>query len=116
MTAQEIMYAVLFFASITGALWAVWWRIEGKVDRAKAEAVQRADEAQRHVDGVSRDLAAYKLHVSETYSTKSGLREIKEEILGAVSGIRDDVRHLGTRIDAMHEAQAKPRPRRAAGD
>lgn len=116
MTGQELMYAVLFFASISGALWAVWWRIEGKVDRAKSEAVARADEAQRHVDGVSRDLAAYKLHVSETYSTKSGMKEIKDEILGAVSGIRDDVRHLATRIDTMHESSVKPRPTRRTAD
>lgn len=105
MSGAELMAVIGFFVTLSGAGWAIWWRIEGRVSTARDKA-----------DSVERDLAAYKLHVSETYSTKSGLREIKEEILGAVSGIRDDVRHLGTRIDAMHEANNKPRPRRAAGD
>jgi prophage DNA circulation protein len=92
-----------FFIGLLATVAGVWWRVEGKINTAKDKA-----------DGVSADLAAYKLHVSETYSTKSGMKEIKDEILSAVSGIRDDVRHLGTRIDAMHEANNKPRQRRPA--
>lgn len=99
---------ITYIAPIIGLLTfilGVWWKVEGKITDAKDKG-----------NSVERDLAAYKLHVSETYTTKSGMKEIKDEILGAVSGIRDDVRHLGTRIDAMHESQAKPRPVRRATD
>lgn len=105
MTGDQIMQAVGFFVMLATAGWAVWWRIESRVASAREKA-----------DKTSDDLAAYKLHVAESYVTKSGMKEIKDEILGAVSGIRDDVRHLGTRIDAMHEANNKPRPRRTSGD
>lgn len=91
--------------ALLGLVLTIWWKVENKINDAKAKG-----------DSVERDLAAYKLHVSETYSTKSGMKEIKDEILGAVSGIRDDVRHLATRIDSMHEAQVKPRPTRRASD
>lgn len=93
------------FVALAGLVLTVWWKVESKIIDAKNKA-----------DSTDRDLAAYKLHVSETYSTKSGMKEIKDEILGAVGGIRDDVRHLATRIDTMHEATHKPRPTRRAND
>jgi len=83
---------------IVGVIVGVWWRLQQRItDCAKA-------------------LDAYKLHVAETYTTKSGMKEIKEEILGAVGGIRDDVRHLATRIDNMHEIKSANRPVRRAAD
>lgn len=100
--ASWIAYIGPFVALATLVL-GIWWKVEGKITDAKGKGEKVAD-----------DLAAYKLHVAESYVTKSGMREIKDEILGAVGGIRDDVRHLGTRIDAMHEANNKPRPRRPA--
>lgn len=107
------MYAVLFFASISGALWAVWWRIEGKVDRAKAEAVQRADEAQREVDAVARDLSSLRLHVAEHYVSKAGHRESTEQIMQAISGVKSAVDAMTLRIDRVVEGQPKPRTTRA---
>ena len=92
--------------ALFGLILGIWAKVEAKINDARSKG-----------DSVERDLAAYKLHVSETYSTKSGMKEIKDEILGAVSGIRDDVRHLATRIDTMHEAQSKPiRPVRRVSD
>lgn len=85
--------------ALLGFILGIWWKVEGKIDGAR-----------EHADKVERELAAHKLHVAETYTTKSGMKEIKDEILGAVSGIRDDVRHLATRIDGMHEAQSAKRP------
>ncbi|KAB1086501.1 hypothetical protein F4V91_08715 [Neorhizobium galegae] len=85
---------------LVGLILTIWWKVETKINTAGDKA-----------DTAARDLANYKTHVAETYTTKSGMKEIKEEILGAVSGIRDDVRHLATRIDGMHEAQSKARPR-----
>jgi len=101
MTGAITWEQVAFFLGLLVTVAGVWWRVEGKINVAKDKA-----------DEVSSALAAHKLHVAETYSTKSGMKEIRDEILGAVSGIRDDVRHLATRIDTMHEAASKPRPTR----
>ncbi|MBC7148083.1 MAG: hypothetical protein H5U22_01785 [Rhizobium sp.] len=111
-TWEQVAFFVGLSFTIIGAVAGVWWRVEGKITTAKKEATNRADEAKQSAARIADDLAAHKLHVAESYVTKSGLREIKEEILGAVGGIRDDVRHLATRIDTMHEAASKPRPTR----
>lgn len=111
MTAEEIMKAILFFVTVAGAGWGIWWRIDARVEKVRKETQDHIDSTRREAETVARDLAAYRTHVAETYTTKSGMREIRDEILGAVSGIRDDVRHLGSRIDAMHDSASKPRRR-----
>jgi hypothetical protein len=93
------------FVALAGLVLTIWWKVEGRINSAAEKA-----------DSTDRNLAAYKLHVSETYSTKSGTREIRDEILGAVSGIRDDIRHLASRIDTMHEAASKQRPTRRSSE
>lgn len=99
------MAAVGFFIMLLTAISGVWWRVEGKIGAATARA-----------DKVAEDLAKHKLHAAESFVTKSGMREIRDEILGAVSGIRDDVRHLAMRIDNMHEASNVKRPIRRSTD
>ncbi len=90
------MYAVLFFATISGALWAVWWRIEGKVDRAEAKAIARAEAAQARADGIAIELAAHRLHSAEVFATKQGMQEQTAQLLRAIEGV-------GNRIDGMNE-------------
>ena len=97
----EILSGLIGLIAIVGAAFGYWRYFEGRVTVAKDKA-----------DKVGEDLAAHRLHVAEHYSTKTGMREIKDEILAGVGGIRDDVRHLANRIDTMHESQNKPRPRR----
>lgn len=102
---DELLKAIGPSVPVVGLLLSIWWRIEGRNNKTSEKA-----------EKVERELAAYKLHVAESYVTKSGMKELKDEILGAVSGIRDDVRHLGSRIDAMHDAASKPRPTRRVAD
>lgn len=102
MTPQELMSAVLFLLAVVGAIAAFWWRVEGKVRGAD-------DKADRALD----DLAAHKLHVAETYITKAGMREVKEEIMGAIHDVKGSIEHLGGRIDGMYAHNAQ-RPIRKA--
>lgn len=99
----EILSGIIGLLAIVGAVFGYWRYFDGRVNVAKDKA-----------DDVAKDLAAHRLHVAEHYSTKTGMREIRDEILAGVGGIRDDVRHLANRIDSMHEAQSKPRPRRSS--
>lgn len=85
MSADQIMGAVAFFVLVSGALWGIWWRIEGKVKVAE----DKADKAQQ-------DLAAHKLHAAETFATKAGMQEQTAQLLRAIEGV-------GNRIDGLHE-------------
>jgi hypothetical protein len=108
------MYVVLFFATISGALWAVWWRIEGKVDRAKEEALRRADAAAARVDAVSVELAAHRLHSAEVFATKQGMQEQTAQLLRAIEGVGNRIDGMNERLDRAFEHPHVPPPRRRA--
>lgn len=101
----EILTGLVAVVGLIGAAFGYWRYFESRIGSTRDKSDENA-----------RDLAAYKLHVAESYVTKSGMKDIKDEILGAVGGLREDLRHLSSRIDTMHEAQNKPRPPRRAGD
>lgn len=113
MSGPEIMYAVLFFSAISGALWAVWWRIEGKVDRAKEEALKRADTAQTRADAIAMELAAHRLHTAETYVTKAGMTEQTNQIMRAIESVGSRIDGMNERLDrAFEHPHVPPTPRR----
>ena len=99
MTPEEIMKVVLFFLTVAGSGWAIWWKIDNKVadNRKETERVAGA-------------LAAHKLHSAETYITKQGLRETTDQIMGAIGGVKAAVENMTLRVDRIVENQAKPRP------
>lgn len=99
MTSAELMAATLFILTIIGAVAAFWWRVEGKVKVAEDK-----------VDKVSDALSSHRLHVSETYLTKQGMRESIEPIMDAIHGVKSAVDHMGGRIDGLYHT-ATPRPR-----
>ena len=100
MSAEQIASAIAFFLLVSGAMWGIWWRIEGKVK----ESYNRADAA---LD----KLNEHKLHVAETYVSKQGLREAVEPIMDAIQGVKGAVDHLGERIDGIYHSGGTPRPR-----
>lgn len=79
------MKAVLFFLTVAGAGWGIWWRIEAKTKAAEDKAGKLAE-----------DLAEFKLRVAETYATKAGMHEQTSQLLRAIEGV-------GNRIDGLHE-------------
>jgi len=79
------MKAVLFFLTVAGAGWGIWWRIEAKTKAAEDKAGKLAE-----------DLADFKLRVAEAYVTKAGMLEQTGQIMRAIESI-------GHRIDGMTE-------------
>ena len=79
------MKVVLFFLTVAGSGWTIWWRIEAKTKAAEDKAAK-----------VVEDLADFKLRVSETYATKQGMQEQTSQLLRAIEGV-------GNRIDGLHE-------------
>lgn len=96
MTGAEIMAVIGFFLTISGAGWAVWWRVEGKVAQAAAKGEKAIE-----------DLAAHKLHAAETFATKQGMHEQTAQLLRAIEGV-------GGRIDGVHERLDRVLERTAA--
>ncbi|CDM59913.1 hypothetical protein [Rhizobium favelukesii] len=98
MTPEEIMKVVLFFLTVAGSGWAIWWRIEGKV------AENRKD-----IEKVAETLASHKLHVAEQYVSKAGLRETTDQIMEAISGVKAAVDNMTLRVDRIVENQSNSR-------
>ncbi|MCD1642584.1 hypothetical protein [Aurantimonas coralicida] len=122
MTADELMGVVAFFIVVFGSIAGVWWRVEGKIEAAKKEAIRTAEreaaDAQTRADGAhtvanitATHLAEYKTHVAETYVTKAGLRESTEHIMEAIAGVRGSIDAIGQRMDRVLERRP-PDPNR----
>lgn len=55
-----------------------------------------------------KELAAYKLHVAETYTTKSGMHEQTQQVMLAIRDVGTDVEQLNQRIDRILERTPAP--------
>jgi len=96
MTPEEIMKAVLFFLTVAGAGWGIWWKIDGRVKESEKASESRIKSAEDKADKAASDLAAHKLHAAETFATKAGMQEQTAQLLRAIEGV-------GNRIDGLHE-------------
>ncbi|WLR98646.1 hypothetical protein [Shinella sumterensis] len=115
MTAElwaQLASGVGFFVMLSGTLWGIWWRIEGKVDKAKTEAASVAAAANALAALTRQELAEHKLHTAETYVTKAGMQEQTAQIMRAIEGVGHRIDSLGERLDRMYEHP--PRPTRRA--
>lgn len=120
---------VVFILFVAGALFAAWWRVEraitnaqkemvGTIAQVKAEANQMASAASALAQMTQAQLAEHKLHVAETYITKQGLRETRDEIMSGIRGLTERQDQMNQRMDnivgSMLEPPAPPtRPRRS---
>lgn len=96
MTPEEIMKAVLFFLTVAGAGWGIWWKIDGRVKESEKASETRIKAAEDKADTAQKDLAAHKLHAAEIFATKAGMHEQTSQLLRAIEGV-------GNRIDSMNE-------------
>lgn len=87
-TFEMVATAVPIIAFVLG----IWWKVENRIDNAKARAEASAD-----------SLMVYKTHVAETYVSKQGLREVRDEILSAVENINSNVARINDRIDRFSD-------------
>jgi uncharacterized membrane protein len=101
MSPTELMGVVTFAVMLLAAISGVWFRVEGKINEARARA-----------DKVGEDLASHRLHTAETYVSKQGLRETTDQIMEAIHGVKAAVDHMTMRVDRIVENQIKrPTPR-----
>ena len=106
MTGALTMELVLFGIAVFGAISGVWWRVEQRIDGAKNRAQLVAD-----------DFARYQTHVAEHYVSKSGLREVRDEIMGALDKFGGNLDRINDRIDRVADKPAPvSRTRRTSGE
>lgn len=108
----ETFWAV---AAIVGASFAIWWRIENRVEKAKKDAYFKSDAANTKADAAAalastarEELAQYQRHVAETYVSKAGHRESTDQIMKAIGDMGQDVRGIRERLDNFIDRSRKP--------
>ena len=115
MTAElwaQLVGGIGFFILISGTLWGIWWRIEGKVDRAKTEASAVASAANALAALSRQELADHRLHCSEVFATKQGMQEQTAQILRSIEGVGSRIDSMNERLDRAFEHGASAPPRR----
>ena len=108
MNLEQIMQLVLFFITLGGAGWGIWWKIDAKVDKVKTDAAEKNDELRSDLQEAKDELAAHKLHTAEKYVAKDSLKEMNEQIMGAISGVKTAIDNMTLRVDRVVENQSKP--------
>ena len=111
MSGEQLMAVIGFFIMLAGSGAAVWWRIDGQINRAKAEASIVASAAQALATLTRHELAEHRLHVSETYATKQGMQEQTTQILRSIEGVGHRIDGMNERLDRAFESK---RPTRAS--
>ncbi|MDF2998907.1 MAG: putative phage related protein [Xanthobacteraceae bacterium] len=107
-----------FALGMLGAIAGIWWRIETRIEKAKEEALKVAREVRTETStGIQAAhaqarlavdmLAEHKIHAAETYVTRDSVREMKDEIMGAVRDMKAGVDHLNERLDRVIEGPTK---------
>lgn len=102
---SEVWPLIAIMGVGVGALWWLWNRIY----RVEVDASKSIDDAkgaiQPDVKNLKDSFQAYKLHVAETYVPNIAMRDMKDEIMGAVKDLKTDIKgslgHMGDRLDHM---------------
>jgi ribosomal protein S11 len=107
MTPEDLMKVVLFFLTVAGSGWAIWWKIDGKVTAARAEAASQAAAATALASLSREELGDFKLRVAETYVTKQGLQEQTGQIMRAIESVGNRIDSMSDRLDRAFESQSR---------
>lgn len=107
MTPEDIMKAILFFLTVAGSGWAIWWKIDAKVEKATTAANERTKAAEEKADKAISGLAAHQIHSAEIFATKAGMQEQTAQLLRAIETIGNrldsGLAGLSDRLDRLYE-------------
>ena len=109
MSGEEIMTAVGFFVGLISSMFGLYKYIEGKIRFVFTISDEKFSKADDRAAALEKDLAAHRLHTAETYVSKQGLRETKEEIMAAITGVHQAVENMTQRVDRIVEGRAGTR-------
>lgn len=105
MIAEQTTISLSFALLVFSGLAALWWRIEAKFAKVAEERDQLERDTAVERTRLEREFAAYKLHVAETYMSKtsggSAIDRAVTEIKGLRFDLKDEMGKLGARIERM---------------
>jgi hypothetical protein len=87
MTTDDLLKLLGFLIAFAGAVGGIYWRFSSAIAEVRAE------------------LAAHKLHVSESYATKAGMAEQTAQLLRAIESIGSRIDSISERIDRAFESR-----------
>lgn len=90
----QIVGVLVSIAVVVGG---VWWRLQNQITTNLAYA--------------EKELAAYKLHVAETFVTKQGLNEQTDRLMRAIEGLGVKIDRTNERMDQAFMPAPKPTSR-----
>jgi hypothetical protein len=111
MDISQILQLAGFVFGLLGVAGTIYWRVQVMIKEVRDEANLRAEASLLVARESQRDLAAHKVHVAETYTTKVGLQSVTDQIMDAIGGIGAQITSMNGRIDRMLERPAAPRAR-----
>lgn len=139
MTEGQVLTLLVTVVGLIATVLTVWWRVESKISeakdraqeakdsaqKAKDAAIERAEEASSKATGkadaanaqallVAHQLSEYKTHVAETYITKAGMREMRDEIMTGVRELKGSVSTIHDRINQIILAERQQAGGRSA--
>lgn len=85
--------------SIAVIIGGVWWRLQNQITTNLAYH--------------EKELASYKLYVAEHYVSKQGHRETMDQVMDAITAVKQAIDGTNLRIDRMWESGSKPTSSRA---
>lgn len=101
------MKAVMFFLTVAGSGWGIWWKIDGRVEKVEKSAGERIKATEDKAARVAEEMAAYKTHVAETFATKAGMQEQTGQIMRAIESVGNRIDGLTERLDRIYENQPR---------
>ena len=107
MSGAEIMAVGGFFIMLFGFIFGLWKYVDGKIGKVKDDSAAGIAASTAVAALAREELAAHRLHVAETYITKAGMRETTEQIMEAISGVKQAVDHMTVRVDRIVESQPR---------
>jgi hypothetical protein len=107
MTEGQVIALLGSLAGLAIAALSVWRFVEARINSAAKDALDKAGMSAALATLTQTMLAEHKLHVAETYVTKAGLREFRDEVMGGIKEIKGSVSTISDRIDQMILADRK---------
>lgn len=105
MGATEIAAAIMFFLTVSGALWGIWWKIEGRLKEVKADANVVTSAAIAKADLALMQLHEHRVHSAETFATKAGMQEQTAQLLRAIETVGARIETINERLDRAFEVR-----------
>lgn len=101
MTEGQVIALLGSLAGLAIAALTIWRFVEARISAAAKDALEKANHSAALATLTQTMLAEHKLHVAETYVTKSGLREFRDEVMGGIKELKGSVSKIDERIDQM---------------